>query len=678
MGTVHIKADHQAEQVEDKGIIRGAGVVLIFPLILIFLTLILNLIYSLPFEVSLLFYVGVFFCFYVPGSLLLRCLSFNKDGYFINFFHSLALGAAFAPAGYAIYRRLAYYDYGLIYICGIILFSVWFIFTIRDLKIGKIKVYTSYNDLLSVLVLLITVFSLLHLSHFTDVIFLKEGFKFRISDLTEADFHLGIINNLKNMYPPLYPFASGTSASHYHLNMHLEIEMFNRLFSIDTIKLAFFYFPLLYFCLLVFIPYIYIRKFWGNRFIGVLTGLLMFGSDLSFIPGIAGNFNANFPWTAIFRTTIWSLFTLNGYLPALFIMFLSVVYLKEFYKGEKKSYLVMFSLLGYASFGFKSSMGYHLMSAAFLTGITSWVFMKNKKSLLLCFASAATLLTMSAEILLLRKGTGNVVGLDLLNGFRYSLNILSNAGIAMDYSPLNFIFFVAAAFGIKIFGFYVIKDFFVKNLDPVIIFLVIFSISGFFLSEIVYIGSTSTGLVNNSVWFSIQSLMGAWLLLSNFLLRIGQSQKKLFVFITIIILLSFPSTVQFLTLRFKSNYYTFGSQEVEVIRYLEKTPPDSIILFPPNIKTPSLAANFAGRQSIYSYYHSFVSQTKGQTEANNRLKDLAVFFKSDDPQKMPLILRKYKVNYVYAPLEYADRLDKSPILKPAIKNSKYVVYKVNI
>jgi hypothetical protein len=660
---------------EDKGIIKGLRVLPVFALILICIALALNLIYSLPLEASLLFYGGAFLCFYVPGSLLLRFLRFNKDEYFINLFHSLALGTALVPVVYAIYRRLQYS--GLIYALGSLLFLAWLVFAIRDLKIGKAKIYTSFFDILSALVLLTAVFYLLHLSHFTDILFFKDGFRLRISDLTEGDFHLGIINNIKNMYPPLDPFVSGASASHYHLNMHLEIEMFNRLFSVDTLKLTFFYFPLLYFCLLVFIPYIYFRKFWDDKFIGVLSGLLMFGSDLSFIPGVAGNFNADFPWTAVFRTTIWSLFTLNGYLPAIFIMFLSLIYIKEFYKEGGKSYLIMFSLLGYASFGFKSSMGFHLMSVAFITGLISWVYTKDKRNLLMCIVSAATLLVMCAEVIYLRQGTGNIVTVDLFNGFRRSLKFLNNAGIIMDNSLVSFIIYVAAVFGIRLLGFYVIRDFFTKNINPVMIFLVIFSISGFVLAETVNIGAASGSNVNNSSWFALQSLMGAWFLLSNYLLNIRQSRKRLFVAMAIV-LLSFPATFQFLSLRDSSSYDTFDSQEIEVIKYLEETPSDSVILFPPNFKGPSLAANFAGRQSVYSYYHSFVSHRKGLAEANDRLKDIALFFKSDDLNIMPLILEKYKVNYVYAPSDYAERLDRTPGLEPAVKNSRYVAYKVDL
>jgi len=41
-----------------------------------------------------------------------------------------------------------------------------------------------------------------------------------------------------------------------------------------------------------------------------------------------------------------------------------------------------------------------------------------------------------------------------------------------------------------------------------------------------------------------------------------------------------------------------------------------------------------------------------------------------------MILRKYKVDYVYAPLTNALQLDNEPMLAKVIINSEYVLYRV--
>jgi uncharacterized membrane protein len=134
--------------------------------------------------------------------------------------------------------------------------------------------------------------------------------------------------------------------------------------------------------------------------------------------------------------------------------------------------------------------------------------------------------------------------------------------------------------------------------------------------------------------------------------------------------------VQFLTIRFSPNYYTVDSRDIEVVKYLEATPPSSVVLHPPNLDRPSLASNLAGRPTVLSIFQSYVVQLVSLKEADNRWKDVKQFFSSNKSINRAAILRKYKVDYVYAPLKYANILDETGILFTVLKNSKYVVYKV--
>lgn len=666
------------EQTKDRGTVTGLKVVLVPIAIFICLAFSLKLLYSIPLRDSFLWYVGIFLYFYIPGNLLLRLIGFKKDEYFINIFHSIALGAALIPLIYMILRRISHPE--LLYPLIIIMPLVWICLTASDYKRNRLDLYTSFSDIQSVLLLIVMVFLFLHLSYFTDVIFIEGGFKIRNVYLTETIFHLGIINGLRNTYPPLYPFASNTiSLSHYHLNMHLEIEMFNRFLSIDTLKLTFFYFPLLYFYLLVFIPYIFIRKNRGTRFLGALTGILMFGSNLSFIPALLCKAPYNFPWAHLFTTTIWPLLTLNGTLPALFIMFLCIIYLKKFYEDGNLLYLLVFAILGFSSYGFKSSMGPHIMGVAFLTGIVSVGLMQDKrKGIFLCVVSALTIIAIAVDMTLLKEGIGNnIFTIDLFNRFHFSLKYFGVLRLPWFLYPVIFPVYTLATFGVRTLGFYVSKDAFSKKLfNPTVVFLTIFAISGFLLSDMIFIGYLVPSSTNNAMWFSVQSLMGCWLLLSYFLLRISHYGKKSLLVVFIIILLSAPSAVQFFTLRFDNNYYTVDSNAIEVTKFLSTTPPSSVVLHPQNLKGPSLASNLAGRPSVLNFFRSFATQNIGKMETDNRIKDVNLFFDTNAVTNRYSILNKYKVDYVYAPLKYSYLFDKESILLQVLKNSEYIVYRV--
>lgn len=667
------------KRTEGRGVLAGIRVMLVSLVLFFCIAFFLNLLYSLPLRDSILWYVTVFVYLYIPGCLLLRCLGFNKEEFFVTLFHSLALGSAFTPLVYIVLRRISLSD--MLYPFGLGMSLIWLYFVIRDFKKRELHLHTSAGDMLSVLILLVMVVSFLHFSHFTDVVLFEGGYKFRTNGFTETLFHLGIINALKDMFPPVFPYASGHDFSYYHLNMHFEIEMFNRISSLDTVKLTFFYFPLLYFCLLVFIPYMMVRLAGGGRLIGVLTGMLMFGSDLSFLPGVLRMVSEGFPWTAIFKTTIWSLLTLNGYLAALPLMFLSIIYLSKFYEKGKASHLLVFAVLGYSAFGFKSSVGLHIAGAALVTGVISLAAtVKRREGLLICAASLLSILAMAIDMILSREGIGSTVtGVDPFNGFRYSLMKLHLAAVPSAFYVLLFPLYVVGLLGARAFGLSVIKDVFRrKSFDLPIVFLLIFVISGMFLSEMVYIGPP-TREINNAGWFSSQALMAGWLLLPYFLMNLQFRRRHFWGAVSLVVLLSFPSTAQFLALRSDNQYSTVDASAAGVVTYLQQTPPPSVILHPLNTGDPSLASQLAGRQSVISVFRSFVTDYVNIEECDDRARDVITFFDPKIPSNVferSSILERYKVNYVYAPLAYSEILDREPALSEVFRNSGYVIYKV--
>jgi hypothetical protein len=459
--------------------------------------------------------------------------------------------------------------------------------------------------------------------------------------------------------------------------MHLEIEMFYRFFSIDTLKLTYFYFPLLYFALLIFIPYTFVKRHLNSRLFGVLTCLLFFGSDLSFIPELFGNSSGK-PW--IFSTTIWSLMTLNGYLPSLFIMFLFIFYLKEYYKTGKALYLIIVPLLGYAAYGFKSSMGPHLIGIALLTGIVS-IFLDEERRKGIRFSIAMALSAAAVILDLTMSGTKSidVIGFDLLNGFRRSSSMLGISEVSWFLLPFMFSLYVFASYGARSFGLYLLKDSFKKTtFDTVLFFIVLFSISGFLIAEVIYIGPPNRE-VNKAYWFAEQSFMCAWLLFPYLLSKLNQNWKK-FVFAIVVILTAFPASVQFFALRSANIYHAVDSDAIEVTEYLQSTPVGSIVLHPPihpDEIGPSLASNFAGRPSVINLFLSFTPDWIGQKEHLNRTRDIVMFFSPYDSINRSFILNKYKVDYVYAPSAYADILGRESMLTMELKNRAYVLYKVN-
>jgi len=186
---------------------------------------------------------GIFACFFVPGSLVLGWCGNNGKDRVMHAVHATALGIALTPFPYALFRKIEAPSLILFFFLGT--FLLWLlprVFAIRrkkDIGIRAEAGERSRGSIAYLALLLTVVIVLLHFSQFTDVRLLADGFRMRTTEAMETDFHLGIINALRDSFPPVFPYASGTQFGHYHVAMHLQIEMFHRLLGTDTLNCPF-------------------------------------------------------------------------------------------------------------------------------------------------------------------------------------------------------------------------------------------------------------------------------------------------------------------------------------------------------------------------------------------------------------------------------------------------------
>jgi len=323
-------------------------------------------------------------------------------------------------------------------------------------------------------------------------------------------------------------------------------------------------------------------------------------------------------------------------------------------------------------------MGFHLMGALSIAGIALVYLVKNKKKgFMLCSVAIITMAVMFLDFFLFRGGTagiGQEFSIAPFHSFHRSLASLGTDKLPWLYFPIVFIGYTLATFGARAFGFLLLKNAFKKNnFNLVVVFLAVFAISGFLLSEVISIGAPDS-ILNNAIWFSTQSLFGAWLLVAYFLMEKKQDQKRFLALVSIIVLLSLPSTIQFLSLRYNSNYYHVNTNAMEVIKLLKNVPPESTVLHSIN-KEPSLASDFAGRASVINTYKPFALSAIGEKDCLDRISDVKSFFSMDNLVGRSFILEKYHVDYVYAPRAFCPILDKEPMLYNVLRNDDYVVYK---
>ena len=633
-------------------------------------------VYGLAFFATLKFFIGVFILFYIPGSLLVRSVGFQAVNSLKHPVLALGTGTVVIPIFYKFLRYLNcpdYYAVGLFALCAV----AWLYLMIRELGIQQNRLQPKFIDLVGVLALLMIVLVLLHFSHFTDVLLNTAGFQFRATHMTESVFHLGLINALTDTYPPPALYASGEmDFSLYHLNMHLQAELLIRLFGLESLNLVSFYMPLLYFMLLVLLPYVFVRESGGTPLTGIVCAALVFGADFSFIPAILFDVRPGFAWTGFFQSTIWSLFTLNGILPSLTALFLCIICLRDYFSRESQAKLALFALLAYGAFGFKSSMGLQIGAAALATGLViAFSSSQRRQGWSLVLVSAATLAVMLFPITVLRSGVvDSLVTFAPLNHFHAALENLGMSGLAMDWYIPMIVLVLLAGLGVRTIGLlYLGKCISQENpRDWNLVFLGLFCVCGYFITELFFIGNPAGQ--NNSVWFYIQSLMASWFLLFLFLVEIQDRKYVYLASILAVIVLAAPSTVQFLHLRADDNYIVFGQDELEVIEYLHHTDPSSVVLHPLNHDRPSLASNFAGRVTVLSVWVSFVNEAHGLSE---RVQSVLLFFdQGTDTSERLDVLDKYQVDYIYGSNSELLFMENFPEAELVLQSGDLVLYRV--
>jgi len=653
-------------------------IILFFTGLAVILILAASLVYGLPWPDTLRFLLAVFFLFYVPGSLLLKYSGVENIVTGGRFFVSLGVGTVVVPVIYLFFRRYAVPDLATKSFFALTALA-WFVLVTRNLLAGKVNFQLTGADMVATVSLLLLVVLLLHLSHFTDVRLLADEFIIRTTNFTETIFHQGLINALRDTWPPPALYAAGGSDfSAYHLNMHLQIELVQRLFSVNSLYLIYFYAPFLYFVLLASLPFFFVRQIRGSHLLGIVAGALIFGAGFSFVPGMMGGADPAYPWTLFFgpNPTIWSLLTLNGYIPALIALFLCIWFLNDFYRKGGNRTLILITLLVYGAFGFKSSMGLQIAGICLLTGCLMTTQKPDRTiGIALSVASFLMLLIMFLDLNLQRSGVGVIViGLAPLNIFYNSLNNLGLSNVSKLFYPLLFVLFLAGALGVRTLGFLFLKRTAWNSgkVNWLVVFLVAFVLGGYLLSEMVFLGDPQG--MNNAGWFYAQSLMGAWFLLFIFLVQLEHRWKRSYLVFLLILVVAAPTTIQFMGLRYDRHYVLIDSDDLAIVDHLADVEPGAVVLHPLNTNGPALASNLAGRPSVLNIFRSFVSEANHLTE---RVTDVQTFFSADtNPNDRSAVLQKYGVNYVYGPLAFDRYLDQLPELKKIQSTAKWSLYQV--
>jgi hypothetical protein len=338
---------------------------------------------------------------------------------------------------------------------------------------------------------------------------------------------------------------------------------------------------------------------------------------------------------------------------------------------------VVLGLLVYASYGFKSSVGMQFAAIALPTAGLWWLLAGDgQRGRNLGIAAALAALAIAADLFLLRGSAHRTILIEPFNAFERALDLVGLHDLPATLYALAYPVYVLASFGVRAAGFLLLPEAVGRrSFNPVVFFLLAFSVSGFLLTELVVIESPNAAL-NQAYSFSMQSLMASWLLLPLLAEKLRLRGTGLVAAGVVVLLLAAPSSAHLYRLKYSPWYFSIGPEEQEVVRHLETTPPDSVVLHPMEMRFPSLAAHLAGRQAVISPYFAFLADWADMDELKRRVRDVSYFFDTSESPDRAFVLKRYHVDYVYLPASLASSFLEERALIPILSNRKYVLFRV--
>jgi len=582
-------------------------------MILMFLgviALFLTLVHNVPFNQVLLFYLGTIFFFFLPGCLALDLLKWKDNPVSFIILATLA-GMALSPV---IFYLTGIIEQARIFPLLIFPAAAYTLFSRRRFFVSMASPtpWCLPRQWWKGLVPLVVILALLHVSHFSDLGINEDGScRLRNAYMTETVYHLGIINVAEHTLPPFFPYASGYSFAEYHIDMHLQGVLFTRFLGIDALIVAYYFLPLLFMFMLVAVPAVFFYDLHGNLNFSLFFGLLIFSADLSFIPALWKEWPSTYPWTLTFCTSIWGLFTLNGIMPAIPLLFGALTAFQRYFTSRRISDLILFSVFAFGASRIKSSMGPQIVATAFPA--LAFIVWRNRPAgwwkPLLVFIGTALIVFLDMSLRSHAAPDHPAIRWYLFAGVMETAARLGYGGLieCLRY-PLDhpfavltaLILYVAGFMGVRLIILKYLRDIFRRtgeSVHEVVPYLIFFVLGGVVLSECIFIGC-GNDTINNGVWFRVQAIIAATYFVAAYLVSI-RSRAGRFIAVIIVIALSFPSTLQFLFLRHDPGFTLISRDEMQLVNFIKREVPDTaVVLEFPFTDRPSPAAQLAGRRSV--------------------------------------------------------------------------------
>ena len=454
--------------------------------------------------------------------------------------------------------------------------------------------------------------------------------------LADVVLHVSLASELTHTVPPQIPFLPGAPAS-YHYGMDLLAASFTP-FGLEPRDLVVRYVPLLLASFVVLAVFCGARAILGSAPGGALVAfLVMFGEDISFVPGLL--LRSPELWAIHFfgmPSTV-SLYLLNPMLPAVGLLFVTLLCLERYLSSGRGGWLVCTAVVAAALVSCKVFVAAQLLGAL---GVAACAYGLLHRRFAPLRAFAAVLVAVAPQLWGMWSRNAGRVGV-FLDPWPYVPAALVRAGLgesaflrlvgagyAGEWSPWAACAFATAllaylllTFGARSAGFMA----WARSLWPapgsaLPFLLAIIVLSGPVLSLLLDIGPNGyprREYYNDAVWFFVVSKHVAWIFAVGAVLRVGAPRARA-VAIVALIALSVPSTLQVLARWAAEPMPRMSPAEVAMLDFLRRdVRPGQVCLATEEVAQAVLVSAPCRALALGVYAHSFLSPQE-QTRLRGR------------------------------------------------------------
>ncbi len=556
--------------------------------------------------------------------------------------------------------------------------------------------------------------------YYRNLVDLPDGGLALVPHAPDVAMHLAVANELTHTVPPQVPFVAGRRLA-YHYAPDLLPALFHRYAGLSVLDLTVRFLPTLLLATTLLAIFCCARAWLGSgRGAILVTFLVMFGEDFSFLPGLLG-VAADF-WSAdyFWSPTTFSLYWFNPMLPALALLFGGLFCLHRFWQHGGRGWLGLTALHFAAVTETKVFVAAQVLASLAVVGLYYLVRFRDTRP-----AKLLALTCLFALPLGLHLGGANAAGAGQTLVLRHTfipatLRALDLDGTAwghsvmrlLDGSPVTLagpaaLFLIAlpgfllGSLGLRVLALPALARHLLtpRPSSGPRFFLAVFIAAGVLLAltcAIVHKQAPLEGQYNNAVWFYVQSKYVMWIVVVEVLRGRPRTWRRPFraVAVTMVIGLSLPSTVQFFYAQASSPLLqpqVLGPSERALLRFLDaRCPPGTVVLAPQGVALPLTAFTRCRTPIVacpYAYSASFVPAA----ELARRDSDRKAFWECWAGGDLRTdVLTRYQVDYLLLQRRTAEGASlpdcwfagpKRPVpgqvwLRPCFENDDFVGYQV--